>query len=57
MDNSIAVAYVNVGRDTISVQPIEICGKEKKLFGKVMSYAGDKEGQNKSDGFKVGIKS
>lgn len=57
MDNSIAVAYVNGGRDTISVQPIEICGKERKLFGKVMSYAGDKEGQNKSDGFKVGIKS
>jgi hypothetical protein len=33
----------------------EVCGKERKVFGKVISCAGDTEGQHEWGGFKVGV--
>ncbi|XP_028418281.1 uncharacterized protein LOC114543534 [Dendronephthya gigantea] len=33
----------------------QVCGKEKEVFGKVVSCAGDTEGQHEWGGFKVGV--
>ena len=32
-----------------------VCGKERKVFGKVVSCAGDTEGQHEWGGFKVAV--